>query len=152
MAQYTVPGFPGMLLSPRSRKVGSGRFAVCTHCKVGMKASQANSKKPPKFATANGFAIGTFPPWIPYASPSHAEHKCSKWRCLPSLLLDFVWIKIYSKRRQQKSTKNYSCCHVPFCLECGLPLPLLSLVLHWLTLLCLKTIADLPFLMTSGIF
>ena len=61
-----------MLLSPRSRKVGSGRFAVCTHCKVGMKVSQANSKKPPKFAIANGFAIGTFPPCIPYASPSCA--------------------------------------------------------------------------------
>ena len=32
--------------------------------------SQANSKKPPKFAIANGFAIGTFPSRIPYASPS----------------------------------------------------------------------------------
>jgi hypothetical protein len=37
-----------------------------------MKVSQANSKKPPKFAIANGFAIGTFPPRIPYASPSLA--------------------------------------------------------------------------------
>ena len=72
-AQYHVTGFPGMLLSPRSWKVGSGRYAVCTHCKSGMKVSQANSKKPPKFAIANGFAIGTFPSRIPYASPSCAD-------------------------------------------------------------------------------
>ena len=72
IVQYTVPGFPGMLLSPQSQKVGSGRYAVCTHCKVGMKVSQDNSKKPPKFAIANGFAIVTFPSRIPYASSSHA--------------------------------------------------------------------------------
>ena len=35
-----------------------------------MKVSQASSKKPPKFAIANGFAIGTFHARIPYASPS----------------------------------------------------------------------------------
>ena len=68
VAQYTVPGFPGMLLSPQSRKVGSGRFAICTHCKVGTKVSRANSKKPPKFAIANGFVIGTFPPNSIYIS------------------------------------------------------------------------------------
>ena len=73
VAQYTVPSFPEMMLSPRSQKVGSGRFAVCTHCKSGMKVSQANSKKPPKFAIANGFAIGTFPSRIPYASPSRVS-------------------------------------------------------------------------------
>ena len=68
--QYTVSGFPGMLLSPRSRKISAGTYPVCSHCKAGMKPSQTCSKKPPKFAIANGFAIGTFPTKIPHASPA----------------------------------------------------------------------------------
>ena len=32
----------------------------------------ACSKKPPKFAIANGFAIGTFPTKIPHASPARS--------------------------------------------------------------------------------
>ena len=31
VAQYHVPGFPGMLLSKRARKVGCGHYSVCTH-------------------------------------------------------------------------------------------------------------------------
>eukprot|EP00956_Cyclotella_meneghiniana_P035720 scaffold117604_cov30-Cyclotella_meneghiniana.AAC.1 len=31
--EYTVSGFEGMLLSPRSRKVARGRYAVCNDCK-----------------------------------------------------------------------------------------------------------------------
>jgi hypothetical protein len=37
-----------------------------------MKPSQACSKKPPKFAIANGFAIGMFPMKIPHASPERS--------------------------------------------------------------------------------
>ena len=46
VAQYTVLGFPDMLLSPQSWKIGSGSCAVCTHCKVQKKVLQANSKNP----------------------------------------------------------------------------------------------------------
>lgn len=59
-----------MLLSPRSRKVDTGQYAVCIHCKVAMKPSQASSKNPPKFAITNGFAIGSFPARILFTSPS----------------------------------------------------------------------------------
>jgi hypothetical protein len=69
VAQYHVPGFPGMLLSKRARKVGCGLYSVCTHCKTGLKACSVASKHPPKFAIANGFAIGSFPSKIPYSSP-----------------------------------------------------------------------------------
>ena len=69
IAQYTVPGFPGMLLSPCSWKVSPGCYAVCKHCKVAMKPSQSRTKKPPKFAIANGFTLGFFPTQIPYSSP-----------------------------------------------------------------------------------
>jgi hypothetical protein len=68
--QYTVSGFPGMLLSPQSRKIATGRYPVCSHCKAGMKPLQTCSKKPPKFAIANDFAIRTFPTKIPHASPA----------------------------------------------------------------------------------
>jgi hypothetical protein len=71
--QYHVPGFPGMLLSKRARKVGTGRYSVCQHCKSVLKPSSVQSKKPPKFAIANGFAIGSFPNKIPYSSPDKRE-------------------------------------------------------------------------------
>jgi hypothetical protein len=58
--QYHVPGFPGMLLSKQSRHVGQGSYAVFQHCKAAMQPSHAASKKPPKFAIANGFVIGIF--------------------------------------------------------------------------------------------
>ena len=67
--EYTVPGFEGMLLSTRSRKVARGRYAVCKDCKRSMKKEHANRKTPPKFSIANGNAIGTFPTCIPCCSP-----------------------------------------------------------------------------------
>ncbi len=39
------------------------------HMQGWIKPSKANSKKPPKFAIANGFAIGSFPSQVPYSSP-----------------------------------------------------------------------------------
>eukprot|EP00956_Cyclotella_meneghiniana_P045048 scaffold350835_cov311-Cyclotella_meneghiniana.AAC.1 len=63
--EYTVPGFEGMLLSRRSRKVARGRYAVCKDCKSSMKPKHVNRKTPPKFSIANGNAIGTFPTCIP---------------------------------------------------------------------------------------
>ena len=67
--EYTVSGFEGMLLSPRSRKVARGRYAVCNDCKRCMKKKHVNKKTPPKFSIANGNAIGTFPTCIPCRSP-----------------------------------------------------------------------------------
>jgi hypothetical protein len=72
VAQYTVSGFPGMLLSPRSQKIEAGRYPVYSHCKDGMKPSEACSKKPPKFAIASGFAIGTFLTKMPHSSPARS--------------------------------------------------------------------------------
>ena len=69
VAQYHVPGFPGMLLSKRARKVGCGHYSVCTHCKTSLKACFVVLKHPPKFAIANGFAISSFANKIPYSSP-----------------------------------------------------------------------------------
>ena len=60
IAQYTVLGFPGVLLFPCSRKVGPGCDSVCKHCKIAMTLLQSKSKKPPKNAS-NCFAMGSFP-------------------------------------------------------------------------------------------
>ena len=68
IAQYIVPRFPGMLLSPGSWKAGPGCYSVCKHCKVAMTPLQSQSKKPFKCAIANGFAIDSFPNRIPYSS------------------------------------------------------------------------------------
>jgi hypothetical protein len=72
VTQYTVSDFPGMLLSPQSKKIATGRYPVRSHCKASMKPSQSYSKKPLKFAIANGFAIRTFPTKIPHASPARS--------------------------------------------------------------------------------
>jgi len=52
------------------KKGGQGYYAVCQHCKPAIGLSLVTSKKPPKFAIANGFAIGSFPDQISYPSPN----------------------------------------------------------------------------------
>ena len=73
--QYCVNGFPKMLLSPRSRMIGKGKWVICGHCKYSMKPRHI-FKGPPKFAIANGFAIGEFPNSI----PKHNAEKTGAWR------------------------------------------------------------------------
>src|SRR5210317_1501295 len=59
--QYQVAGLEGMLLSPRSYRSGDN-FECCASCFSSTKPSSAEkSSKPPKFAIANGFAIGHLP-------------------------------------------------------------------------------------------
>ena len=62
--QYRVNGFPKMLLSPRSRMIGKGKWVICGHCKYSMQPRHI-FKGPPKFAIANGFAIREFSNSIP---------------------------------------------------------------------------------------
>ena len=57
--QYQVQGLQDMLLSPRSRKYPDG-YATCSICYSAMQPQMASKKTPPKFATANGFVIGSF--------------------------------------------------------------------------------------------
>ena len=57
--QYRVQGLQDMLLSPRSRKYPDG-YATCSICYSAMQPQMASKKTPPKFATANGFVIGSF--------------------------------------------------------------------------------------------
>ena len=66
--QYHVPSLPYMLLSQRSRKVRKGWIA-CGHCCSALRAGNRSSTKPPKFAIANGFAIGEFPQEIMRVNP-----------------------------------------------------------------------------------
>jgi hypothetical protein len=54
-----------MLLSPQSRKYLDG-YATCFACYTGMQPKMASKKTPPKFAIANGFAIGSFPQEIKF--------------------------------------------------------------------------------------
>ena len=58
--QYHVPGFPGLLLSPRSRRYKGG-WVTCSFCRSSMKPSHTSKANPPKFSIANGFIIGSFP-------------------------------------------------------------------------------------------
>lgn len=68
--EYTVPGFDGLLLSKRSRKMPGGRYAVCECCKKSMSSNQASQMNPPKYSIANGNVIGTFPDRIPCTDPN----------------------------------------------------------------------------------
>ena len=89
--EYTVPGFEGMLLSRRSRKVARGRYAVCKDCKSSMKPKHVNRKTPPKFSIANGNAIGTFPTCIPCCSPGkEGQHRNIKEDDLSPVLKAFM--------------------------------------------------------------
>ena len=54
----------GLLLSPRSRKYHNG-YATCACCYQGM-CQKLRTKKPPKYAVANGFVIGLFPTIIQF--------------------------------------------------------------------------------------
>jgi hypothetical protein len=58
--QYHVAGFPGLFLSPRSRRYKGG-WVTCPLCRSSMRPSNATKTNPPKFAIANGFVIGSFP-------------------------------------------------------------------------------------------
>jgi hypothetical protein len=58
--QVNVDGLKDMLLSPQSRKYNDG-YATCACCYKGICPNLANKRTPPKFATANGFVIGSFP-------------------------------------------------------------------------------------------
>eukprot|EP00956_Cyclotella_meneghiniana_P024392 scaffold48920_cov38-Cyclotella_meneghiniana.AAC.1 len=65
---YEVPGFEGMLLSKRGIQTAPGKYAVCLNCKKSLNNDKANAG-PPKFAIANGNAIGSFPTCIPCRQP-----------------------------------------------------------------------------------
>ena len=69
---YEVPGFDGMLLSKRGIQTSPGRYAVCMSCKKSLN-NKKNNAGPPKYAIANGNAIGTFPTCIPCRQPGY-EH------------------------------------------------------------------------------
>ena len=75
ISQYHVPTLPNMLLSQRSRKIGRG-WVTCAHCRSSLRSDNRSSTKPPKFAIANGFAIGEFPQEIMRVNPvSRCETK-----------------------------------------------------------------------------
>jgi hypothetical protein len=69
--QYNVSGFPGLLLSPRSRKDDDG-YIACSSCYNSMRPKDKKKKHPPKFSIANGFVIGTFPMKIKIVSGPRA--------------------------------------------------------------------------------
>ena len=59
--QYQFDGLEGILLSPRAHRDGDS-FESCPSCGVSLRPNQARkSSKPPKYAIANGFAIGYIP-------------------------------------------------------------------------------------------
>ena len=62
--QYSVDGFPGMILSPRSRNDPLG-YPCCTCCFGTMRPSMAEAN-PPKFSLANFYATGSIPRRISY--------------------------------------------------------------------------------------
>jgi hypothetical protein len=73
--QYRVKGLDGMLLSPRANKNKKG-YSMCTSCYDRLKKKKLSSNVPPKFAIANGFAIGSFPKVIPVATgPRRGRHR-----------------------------------------------------------------------------
>ena len=61
--QYHVDPFKNMLLSKRSRKLEDG-WVACSQCHGSLQPRNSKTTKPPKFAIANGFAIGEFPKTI----------------------------------------------------------------------------------------
>jgi hypothetical protein len=69
-----VEGLDRLLLSPRAYREGDN-FECCQSCNSSMQASKAKKKgsKPPKYAIANGFAIGHFPSVIQI--PGEAERR-----------------------------------------------------------------------------
>ena len=67
--QYELPGYEGMLLSPRStlEEEEEEGYQACSACFAATAPNKArkNPDKPPKFSIANGFAIGQIPNVIP---------------------------------------------------------------------------------------
>jgi hypothetical protein len=53
-------GLHGLLLSPRARFSTNGEYLCCSQCFRSLKNDKLG-KNPPKFATANNFAIGILP-------------------------------------------------------------------------------------------
>jgi hypothetical protein len=62
-----VDGLKGMLLSPWARKYCDG-YATCSVCYSGMQPQMATKKTLPKFPSANGFVIGSFPQEIQFSN------------------------------------------------------------------------------------
>lgn len=60
--QYEVKGYEGLLLSQRARSDDKGVYS-CESCKISL---NRNYTAPPKYAIANGFAIGHLPVEIKY--------------------------------------------------------------------------------------
>ena len=58
--QYQIHDMKGLLLSPRSRQT-ENNFVCCSSCCTSLRNSNADNENPPKFAIANGFAIGAIP-------------------------------------------------------------------------------------------
>ena len=64
--QMNCNGLKDLLLSHRSRKYWGRGYATCAGCALGMRSNLTTKKTPPKFAIANGFVIGSFPPEIEF--------------------------------------------------------------------------------------
>lgn len=58
--QYRVKGCPGMLLSPRARRIRNG-WTTCAQCKSSMTKRHVAKFSPPVNSIANGFAGGQMP-------------------------------------------------------------------------------------------
>jgi hypothetical protein len=67
--QYRVKGLDGMLLSQRANRNKRG-YSMCTSCFTSLKRRPPSSNIQPKFAIANGFAIGSFTRVIPIITVS----------------------------------------------------------------------------------
>eukprot|EP00985_Skeletonema_marinoi_P017105 scaffold9319_cov192-Skeletonema_marinoi.AAC.1 len=75
--QYEISGLEGILLSPRFGKDNAKQFTVCSRCKEALKIDCITNKSPPKYAIANGFAIGTIPETIEFKGADD-EQKSTK--------------------------------------------------------------------------
>lgn len=88
--QYSVHDLPGLLLSPRSRRIGD-TFHACQTCMNGMAASRLLSEGPPKHAIANGFVIGHIPRIITTANDTgEDEHTEINEANLTDVLCSFL--------------------------------------------------------------
>eukprot|EP00985_Skeletonema_marinoi_P028014 scaffold23803_cov197-Skeletonema_marinoi.AAC.1 len=75
--QYEISGLEGILLSRRFGKDNANKFTVCSRCKEALQNDCITNKSPPKYAIANGFAIGTIPDMIEFES-ADAEQRSTK--------------------------------------------------------------------------
>ena len=73
--QYEIEGLEGLLLSKRFGKDGANAFSVCKKCQKALYSATASA--PPKYAIANGFAIGTIPETIDFTN-EEGENKSIK--------------------------------------------------------------------------